>query len=82
VCRSKHVELLINIGIINSSKQLHLVGYFSIIVRKVFVCGQTIKSMIDAVRTETHEVNENCCVFLQSKLTQVKQTFCFYLKVA
>jgi len=31
VCRSKHVELLINIGIINSSKQLHLVGYFYII---------------------------------------------------
>jgi hypothetical protein len=28
VYRSKHVELLINIEIINSSKQLHLVGYF------------------------------------------------------
>jgi len=28
VCRSKHVEQLINTGIINSSTRLHLVGYF------------------------------------------------------
>jgi hypothetical protein len=28
VCRSKHVELLINFGIINSITRLHLVGYF------------------------------------------------------
>jgi hypothetical protein len=51
-------------------------------VWKVFVCGQTIQSMIDAVRTETHEINENFCVFLQSKLAQVQQTSCFCLKVA
>jgi len=31
VCRSKHVEPLKNFGIINSSKQLHLVGYFYMI---------------------------------------------------
>jgi len=30
-CHSKHVEQLINIGIINSSTQLHLVGYFCMI---------------------------------------------------
>lgn len=36
-------------------------------VQKVSVCGQTIKSMIDGVRTETHEIIESCCVFLQSK---------------
>jgi len=30
-CRSKHVEQLINIGIINSSTLLHLVGYFCMI---------------------------------------------------
>ena len=51
-------------------------------VQKVSVCGQTIKSMIDGVRTETHEIIESCCVFLQSKLAQVQQTSCFYLKVA
>ena len=34
-CRSKHVELLINIEIINSSKQLHLVGYFYIVYTMV-----------------------------------------------
>jgi len=51
-------------------------------VQKVSVCGQTINSMIDGVRTETHEINESCCVFLQSKLAQVQQTSCFYLKVA
>jgi hypothetical protein len=28
VCRSKHVEQLINIGITNYSTRLHLVGYF------------------------------------------------------
>jgi len=28
VCHSKHVEQLINIGVINSSTWLHLVGYF------------------------------------------------------
>jgi len=28
VCRSKHVEQLSNIGIINSTTRLHLVGYF------------------------------------------------------
>ena len=47
---------------------------------KSLCCGQTIKSVIDAVRTETHEIN--CCVFLQSKLAQVQQTSCFNLKVA
>jgi len=28
VCRSKHVEQLRNIGIINSTTRSHLVGYF------------------------------------------------------
>jgi hypothetical protein len=51
-------------------------------VSKLFVCNQTIKSVIDAVRTETHEIDENCPVFLQCQLAKVQQTFCFHLEVA
>jgi len=28
MCRSKHVEQLTNVGIINSNTQLHIIGYF------------------------------------------------------
>jgi len=35
VCRSKHVEQLRNIGIINSTTRSHLVGYFYTIYRQI-----------------------------------------------
>ena len=34
VCRSKHVEPSINVGIINSITRLHLVGYFNVFTKR------------------------------------------------
>jgi len=43
-CFEQHVEHLINIGIINSSTRLHLVGYFCMIYRNNILIGSSVRT--------------------------------------
>ena len=55
VCRSKHVEQLRNIGIINSTTRSHLFGHFYTIYRK-FSCWFTWTPPVYESKLKTHQI--------------------------
>ena len=61
VCRSKHVELSINFGIINSITRLHLVGYFYwFIMIRLFIFLLNFEKCVLNSNTPAYVVNCIC----------------------
>jgi len=76
VCRSKHVEQLINTGIINSSTRLHLVGYFCMICSMMH--GSThIKFIKESINIL---LDLECSFILSNKLRILFLNQIFFLK--
>jgi len=70
VCRSKHVELSINFGIINSITRLHLVGYFYwFIMIRLFIFLLNFEKCVLNSNTPAYVVN--CIFYIFSLLLSV-----------
>jgi len=81
VCRSKHVEQLRNIGIINSTTRSHLVGYFYTIC--IMMHGSmNIKFKISVCKCDWHYTNYHWNNVLSHLLvivhSQARKRFCSF----